>query len=288
MVLNKRGISETVRHVLDEDIGGGDITSQAIIPKRVKVQAKIFAREPGVLAGIAVSMAAFQLLDSKIKFMPLVLDGRTFKANEVIAYTEGDARAILSAERVALNFLSRLSGIATLTAKFVTAIRPYRTKIMDTRKTTPGLRILEKYAVGIGGGYNHRMGLYDQILIKDNHLKVVSYKWPIVHSAVARAKRKRIKTEIEVTNLREFKSAIKTKPDIIMLDNMSVREIKEAVKLRNSLRTTNRALKTQLEASGGVDLKNVKKIASAGVDMISIGALTHSARPIDFSLEIVK
>lgn len=226
-------------------------------------------------------MSAFKLLDSKIKVMPLVLDGRTFKAEEVIAYIEGDAQAILTAERVALNFLSHLSGIASLTAKFVKAVKPCRTKIMDTRKTTPGLRPLEKYAVRVGGGYNHRMSLYDQILIKDNHLKIVDSRWSIVHRIIENAKRKKIKTEIEVTNLKEFKSAIRIKPDIIMLDNMSLREIKAAVKFRNSL-------STKLEASGGVNLNNVKKIASTGADIISIGALTNSAKPIDFSLEIEK
>lgn len=233
-------------------------------------------------------MTAFKLLDSKVKFMLFVLDGRAFKANDVIAYIEGNVQAILSAERIALNFLSHLSGIASLTTKFVKAIKPYKTKIMDTRKTTPGLRALEKYAVRVGGGYNHRMGLYDQFLIKDNHLKAVNERWPMVYNAISKAKRMGLTTEIEVTTLKEFKEAIKPKPDIIMLDNMGVGQIKKVVKLRNSWCAKDRALKTKLEVSGGMNLNNVKKFASTGVEMISVGALTHSANPIDFSLEIEK
>ncbi len=234
-------------------------------------------------------MASFKLLDPKIKFMPFVLDGKRFKANSVIASLEGDARAILIAERVALNFLSHLSGIATLTIQFVKAIKPYKAKIMDTRKTTPGLRTLEKYAVRVGGGHNHRMGLYDQILIKDNHLKIVDGQWLIVDGVIKKAKKNGIKTEIEVKNLRELKEAIKIRPHIIMLDNMNLKEIKAAVKLRNSLLSTiHYRLWTKLEVSGRVNLKNVKEIASTGADMISIGALTHSAKTIDFSLEVIK
>lgn len=285
--LDRDNILRIVKCALDEDIGRGDITTRALIPKRKKVQARIIAKEEGLLAGITVSMAAFKLLDSKIKFMPLILDGKSFKADEAVAYLEGDAQAILSAERVALNFLSCLCGIAFLTAKFVKAVKPYKTKIMDTRKTTPGLRALQKYAVSAGGGFNHRMGLYDQILIKDNHLKVVDGRWAMVDSAIKEAKKKRMKAEIEVTNLKEFEEAIKLKPDIIMLDNMSLKEIKVAVKIRNLLPLAiSHRPSTKLEVSGGVNLKNVKKIASTGVDMISVGALTHSAKPIDFSLEV--
>lgn len=228
-------------------------------------------------------MAAFKLLDPKIKFMPLVLDGRAFGPDAAIACLEGNVQSILSAERTALNFLSHLSGIATLTSKFVTKIKPYKTKIMDTRKTTPGLRILEKYAVAAGGGCNHRLGLYDQILVKDNHLKAADYDWMAIHNAIRRYKKKGIETELEVANLNELKEAIKLDPCIIMLDNMGVKEIKAAVKFLRSLRS-----EIKLEASGGIGLNNVRKIAATGVDMISIGALTHSAPPVDFSLEITK
>lgn len=293
--LNKKEVFETVRRALAEDIGVGDITTAAVFPDPKTVHAEIIAKEPGVLAGIAVSMAAFKLLDPKIKFMPLVSDGKVFEPNTVIACIEGNVQSILSAERVALNFLSRLSGIATLTTQFVNKIRPYKTKIMDTRKTTPGLRLLEKYAVTAGGGYNHRLGLYDQILIKDNHLIAVrslrqntgGQVWPIVHNVIKNAAENGIKTEIEVSNLDEFKQALKCQPDIIMLDNMKLKEIKKAVKFRDSLSTINYRLLTKLEVSGGVSLNNVRKIAATGIDIISAGALTHSSKPIDFSLDVM-
>lgn len=251
------------------------------------VKGEIIAKEPGVLAGIFVSMAAFKLLDPKIKFMPLIRDGKTFRANAVISRVEGDVRSILSAERVALNFLSRLSGIATLTSQFVAKIRPYKAKILDTRKTTPGLRSLEKYAVAAGGGHNHRSGLYDQILIKDNHLKAACYDWARIHSALKAGEKRRVVTEVEVANIREFKEALKCRPDIIMLDNMSLKEIKKAVKLRDSLSAIGHRPSTKLEVSGGVSLNNIRTIAATRVDMISVGALTHSFKPIDFSMEII-
>ncbi len=223
------------------------------------------------------------MLDPKVKFMPLVSDGKAFAAGAVIACIEGNVQTLLRAERVALNFLSRLSGIATLTSQFTDRVKPYKTRIMDTRKTTPGLRALEKYAVTAGGGYNHRSGLYDQLLIKDNHLKSADYDWAAACRAIRRYKKKGVKTELEVADLSEFKEAVKLVPDIIMLDNMSIKEIKAAVKLLRSLRSDIR-----LEVSGGVSLNNVRKIAATGVDMVSIGAITHSAKPIDFSLEIIR
>ena len=182
-----------------------------------------------------------------------------------------------------MNFLGHLSGIATLTAQFVEAVKPHKVKIMDTRKTTPGLRILEKYAVGAGGGTNHRLGLHDQILIKDNHLAALGYNWEAVARATEASRGKKIKVEIEVQDLDQFKNVIGLNPDIIMLDNMSSKEIKSAVALRDESHYG-----LQLEVSGGVSLKNAKRIASTGIDMISIGALTHSAKAIDFSLEIVR
>ncbi|MDP3787003.1 MAG: carboxylating nicotinate-nucleotide diphosphorylase [Candidatus Omnitrophota bacterium] len=281
--LNRKEVFEAVRRALAEDIGRGDITTAAVFPKPETVRAEIIAKEPGVIAGISVSMAAFKLLNPKIKFMPLIQDGKTFGANAVISFVEGDVRSILSAERSALNFLSRLSGIATLTSQFVNKIRPYKTKIMDTRKTTPGLRLLEKYAVTAGGGYNHRLGLHDQVLIKDNHLKAVDYDWAVLCHTIRKYKKRCVKTEVEISNLKELKEAIKLTPDIIMLDNMGIKEIKAAVKLLRSLRSD-----IKLEVSGGVSLNNVRKIAATGVDMISVGAITHSAKPIDFSLEIIK
>ena len=214
--------------------------------------------------------------------MPLVMDGEWFRPEQQIAYIEGDAKAALGAERTALNFLSRLSGIATQTAEFVEAVKPYKTKIMDTRKTTPGLRLLEKYAVKTGGGTNHRIGLYDQVLIKDNHLAALGYDWNEVARAIESCRRKKVKVEVEAQDLRQFKEIIKLNPDIIMLDNMGLKEIKAAVAMRDDGHYD-----LQLEVSGGVGLKNVKKIASTGADMISIGALTHSVEAIDFSMEII-
>ncbi|MFH0772418.1 MAG: carboxylating nicotinate-nucleotide diphosphorylase [Candidatus Omnitrophota bacterium] len=285
--LAKKDIFEAVGRALKEDIGGSDITTRAVFRVPLKVQAVITAKDPGILAGMAATMAAFAFLDPAVKCMFLLSDGQAFKANTKIAFLEGDIHPILSAERTALNFLSHLSGIATLTSKFVKKVKSGKTKIMDTRKTTPGLRALEKYAVSVGGGHNHRMGLYDQVLVKDNHLRAVHSQWSIVHSVIENAGKNGVKTEIEVSNLEEFKQALKCRPDIIMLDNMNLTQIKSAVKLRNFLSTVNRQLSTKLEVSGGVDLNNVGKIAATGVDMISVGAITHSARPIDFSLEVV-
>ncbi len=234
-----------------------------------------------MLCGTTIAMAVFVMRNSRIKFMPLAMDGERIRPEQQIAYIEGDAKAILSAERTALNFLSRLSGISTLTAEFVEAIKPYKAKIMDTRKTTPGLRLLEKHAVKAGGGTNHRIGLHDQVLIKDNHLAAMGYDWNAVARAIKSSQRRKVKVEVEVQDLKQFNEVLKINPDIIMLDNMNLKDIKAAVALRNKGRHGLR-----LEVSGGVNLKNVNKIASTGVDMISIGALTHSVKAVDFSLEI--
>ncbi|OGX33673.1 MAG: nicotinate-nucleotide diphosphorylase (carboxylating) [Omnitrophica WOR_2 bacterium RIFCSPLOWO2_02_FULL_50_19] len=282
--LADKEILEIIRRALDEDIGAGDITTEALFPKPKIIQAVIIAGGEGVLSGISVAMAAFVMRDSKIKFMPLVADGEWVEPEKQIAYIEGDPNAILTAERTALNFLSHLSGIATLTAQFVEAVKPHKVKIMDTRKTAPGLRILEKYAVGVGGGANHRLGLHDQILIKDNHLAALGYDWEAVARAIEASRGKKIKVEVEVQDIDQFKHVIGLNPDIIMLDNMSLKEIKTAVALRRD----EGHYGLQLEASGGINLKNVKRTAATGVDMISIGALTHSAKAIDFSLEIVR
>lgn len=267
---------------MHEDIGAGDITSQALFKSPKTAQAAVIAKDGGVLAGMTVAMATFLMRDAKAKFMPLETDGRRVKAGQRIAYIEGELSAILGAERTALNFLSRLSGIATLTSAFVEAVKPYKTKIMDTRKTAPGLRLLDKYAVSIGGGTNHRIGLYDQVLIKDNHLAALNYDWDMVGSAIASARKRKIRAEVEVQDMGQFRKALGLGPDVIMLDNMGLKEIKEAVALRD-----NGHFELQLEASGGVNLKNAGKIAAAGVDMISIGALTHSVKAVDYSLEIV-
>ncbi len=222
----------------------------------------------------------FKTVDKDVKFEAAVKEGKEVKFGKIIAKISGKASSILTAERVGLNLLSMLSGIATKTREYVDAIEPYKAKLTDTRKTIPGLRDLQKYAVRIGGGYNHRMGLDEMILIKDNHIKVTSgyTKLPSVP--------KGFKIEIEVENLEEFNHALKFKPDFIMLDNMKIEDIKKAVKIRNNMVFNSHHPPTKLEVSGGVTLDNVRKIAATGIDIISIGALTHSVKSVDMSLEI--
>ncbi|MCP2604814.1 carboxylating nicotinate-nucleotide diphosphorylase, partial [Candidatus Aminicenantes bacterium AH-873-B07] len=242
-------------------------------------KANILAKEEGILAGIDVALIVFQCIDPSLHFTKKFKDGDKFKKGDILAVLEGKTISILKGERVALNFLQRLSGIATLTNKFVEKVKGTGVKILDTRKTTPGLRKLEKYAVRVGGGVNHRMSLSDMILIKDNHLAIIGN----ISKAVEKAKEKvgdRVKIEVEVKNLEELKEAMEAGADIIMLDNMSISEIKKAVKIVKG--------KIPLEVSGKIDLDNIKKIARTGVDFISIGKLTHSYKSIDISLEILK
>ena len=280
LTLNQEKLDYIVRHALIEDIGRGDITTQLTIPKDKEIKADIKVKENCIICGIQVAEKVFKTIDGKIKFEALVKDGRALKSGKTIARISGKATSILSSERVALNLLSLLSGIATRTREYVEHIEPYKTKITDTRKTLPGLRDLQKYAVRIGGGHNHRMGLDEMILIKDNHIKVTEgyEKLPSVP--------KGFKIEIEVQNLDEFKHALYFKPDVIMLDNMEIEDIKEAVKIKNNTEFKSHHLPTKLEASGGVDFDSVKKIAATGVDIISIGALTHSVKAIDIHLEV--
>jgi len=276
-------VRDMIASALKEDIGGKDITTASFIPKNKTINAILLAKEDCVVCGLAVSRETFELLDNKIRFRPLVNDGQRVKIGRTLAVLSGDARNILTAERVALNFLNHLSGVATMTRFFVDAVKPHRTKIIDTRKTTPGMRLLEKYAVRTGGGFNHRFSLDEMVLIKDNHLKVIGGINKI--SGFSR----KYKTEIEVKNLSELKKALSLRPDIIMLDNMGPKAMKKAVEIRNKL-SGGLPLPRQtpkLEASGGVTLKTVKKIAATGVDFISIGAITHSARSVDISLEVI-
>jgi len=279
--LDQEKLDYIIRHALIEDIGKGDITTQLTIPKDKLIKAEVLVKEDCVICGIGVAEKVFKAIDSKIGFKSQVKDGQEIKGNKAIIKLSGQASSILSSERVALNLLSMLSGIATKTKEYVDHIEPYKTKITDTRKTLPGLRELQKYAVRVGGGHNHRMGLDEMILIKDNHIKVTEgyEKLPSVP--------KGFKIEIEVQNLNEFKHALYFKPDIIMLDNMNLVDIKEAVKIRDNTEFKSHHPKTMLEASGGVDIDNVKMIAEAGVDIISIGALTHSVKAIDMSLEVL-
>ncbi|MDP3732137.1 MAG: carboxylating nicotinate-nucleotide diphosphorylase [Candidatus Omnitrophota bacterium] len=281
-------IKDIIKTALREDIGQKDITTAAIIPKAKYAKAILLAKEDCVICGVGIADEVFKAQDKNIKFKPRVSDGQKIKKGKIIAHIFGRAQSILTAERVALNFLSLLSGVATKTRAYVDKIKPYKANVLDTRKTIPGLRVLEKYAVRIGGGYNHRMRLDEMILIKDNHLKVWSPESGVRSSIndLRQKTSKNIKIEIEVKNLKEFNEALKLRPDIIMLDNMGIEDMKKAVRIRNS-RLTTYNLQLKLEASGGINLKNVRKIAACGVEMISIGELTHSVKAIDISLEIL-
>ena len=275
MVSNK--IKKIIEAALAEDIGTGDITTQATVSRKKKGRAQAVAKDDFVIAGVDVFAETFQLLDKSIKIKKLINDGCRAKKGDVIVEVSGSLSNILQAERVALNLFQRMCGIATLTAKYVKAVRGRKAKILDTRKTMPGLRVLDKMAVRIGGGCNHRTGLYDGVLIKDNHIEASG---GIV--AAVKAQRKRLphtlKIEVETKNIQEVKEALKCGVDIIMLDNMSVPAMKKAVDF-----VAGRAL---LEASGNVSLQRVSEIAATGVDLISIGELTHSVRAADISLKI--
>lgn len=276
--------SENVRHAvqsaLAEDIGPGDATTQATIPAEATARAVMIAREPLVVCGLAVAEAAFRELSPEVKLQRMVDDGKRVEKGAVLLRAQGPARALLTAERVALNFVQRLSGIATLTAQFVEAISGTRAKILDTRKTTPGLRRFEKYAVACGGGGNHRSGLYDQILIKDNHLVSLRNELPNAITAAilnARDQFPHLKIEVEADTLEQVQQAVEAGADIILLDNMTPAQLRQAVALI--------AGKALTEASGGVTLQTVGAIANTGVDYISVGALSHSARSVDIALD---
>ena len=263
---------------LEEDIGQGDVTTNLLIPEDRKSKAHCIAKDNFVLAGLPFVREVFMILDHSILFKTLYNDGSKVKKGNIIAEISGKTCVILKGERVSLNILQRLSGIATLTNRYVEKTRGLKAKIVDTRKTTPCHRFMEKYAVKVGGGYNHRFGLFDGILIKDNHIKTLGS----IKKAVREAKKGHhlFKIEVEVKNLKELKEAIESGADIIMLDNMSVRDMKEAVKIAKG--------RVMLEASGNISLENVREVAETGVDLISVGALTHSAPAVDISLKIVK
>ncbi|MBU0503592.1 MAG: carboxylating nicotinate-nucleotide diphosphorylase [Candidatus Omnitrophota bacterium] len=278
--LDPRRIDCIVKQALVEDIGKGDITTQLTIPKDKHIKGTILSNEDCVICGLDVMETVFKTVDKNVIFSALIKEGHKIKKGKVIGKVEGRAQSILSAERVGLNLLSLLSSVATKTREYVEKIEPLKVKISDTRKTIPGLRELQKYAVRVGGGHNHRMGLDEMVLIKDNHIKVIEgySKLPSVP--------KGFKIEIEVTNLDEFNHALKFKPDFIMLDNMNIPDMKKAVEILNATLFNSHHPRTKLEASGGVDLDNIKEIASTGVDIISIGDLTHSVQSVDISLEV--
>jgi nicotinate-nucleotide pyrophosphorylase (carboxylating) len=278
--LRPEDIHRAVRAALAEDIGGGDVTTLATIPATAVAVAAMRAREPLTVAGLAFAEAAFRLRSRAVRIKLLARDGQRVAAGARLLAISGPARAILSAERVALNFVQRLCGVATLTAQFVDAIKGTRARILDTRKTTPGWRRFEKYAVVCGGGRNHRLGLHDLVLIKDNHLAALRDAKPnAIAAGVRRAREKypQLQVEVEADTPAQVEEAAAAGADIILLDNMSPARLRQAVK-----RVAGRA---QTEASGGVNLKTVRAIAQTGVDFISVGALTHSARAVDIGLD---
>ncbi len=268
-----------IEQALDEDIGPGDLTTEAMIDPELQGQATIVAKQDFLVAGLKVAKQVFQTVNPAIEFKGIITDGERAAPGEVLAEIVGPVVDLLKGERVALNFLQHLSGIATLTSKFVQAVAGLPVKIVDTRKTVPGLRLLQKYAVRVGGGHNHRFALYDGILIKDNHLAAA----PSLTAAVRRAKAcasHLMRVEVEVTTIAELKEALTAGAEAILLDNMDIPTLKEAVGLAKG--------KAILEASGGVKLQTVREIAETGVDLISIGALTHSAPACDISMRLLK
>ena len=298
--LEPEKINALIQLAIQEDIGIGDITTENLIPDSLIAEGSFIAKESGVIAGLPVVEYFFSKLEKGVSLKQNVKDGTFVKKGETIASINGRAKTLLSGERIALNFLQRLSGIATLTAQFVERIKPLKTHIMDTRKTIPGWRYLEKYAVAMGGGVNHRMGLYDQVLIKDNHLDILkvetgfkpvstSPQASIIEKAVS-ALRQKIKkgilVEVETRTLDEVKDALKAEVDIILFDNMNIAQLEEAVKMVKNWKPSKGKYKPLTEASGNITLENVHLVAQAGVDRISAGAITHSAKALDISLEI--
>ena len=270
-------LESVVRCALDEDLGSGDVTTLLTVPQSNDSSAVIIAHEPGVAAGLPVAQAVFEALDSGIVFDAAVADGEEVGADTIMAKITGTTRTILSGERVALNFLQRMSGIATLTRAFVAETADTRARIVDTRKTTPGLRRLEKYSVAVGGGSNHRFGLGDGILIKDNHIASAGG----ITSALAAARKSaphNLRIEIEVSSLNQLEQALDGGADAVLLDNMEPELMQQAVEM-----VAGRAV---LEASGGITLQNAAAVAKSGVDLISVGALTHSVKALDISLDI--
>jgi len=276
-MLENINLRELIDLALKEDIGPGDVTTNSIIPPGRSAAGLIVAKEEGVVAGLPVAEAVFRRLDPAVNLSFQVREGEQVTNAQILARVEGNARALLTGERVALNFLQRLSGIATYVHRLVRLLEGSKAKIVDTRKTTPGLRLLEKYAVRVGGGNNHRFGLYDAVLIKDNHLKITGSIKRAIQQARSRIPLT-MKIEVEVENLAGVAEALAAGADIIMLDNMDLPAMREAVNF-----VAGRAL---LEASGGITEKNILAVAQTGVDFISVGALTHSARALDLSLEI--
>lgn len=271
-------VQRIIENALEEDIQDGDITTDSLFTEDISCEAIIKAKESGILSGIEIAKLVFEKFDSSIEWKEIKSEGDNLSVGDIVVKIKGNQRHVLTAERVALNILQRMSGISTLTSKYVEAVAGLKTKIVDTRKTVPGIRVLEKYAVTIGGGYNHRFGLFDGVMVKDNHIKLAGS----IASAVEKIRSKlgdKYKIEVETTNLKEVKQALSSGADIIMLDNMNTDQMRSAVELISG--------KAIIEASGGITLKTVRKVAETGVDFISVGALTHSAKALDLSLDML-
>ena len=268
-------ILECVKRALAEDIGSGDVTTDTIVPAHATLTGKIIAKEAGIIAGLDVARTAFLMLDDRVSFETRVIEGAEVIPGTVLAIVSGPARALLTGERTALNFLGRMSGIATLTRRFVDAVQNMSAVILDTRKTAPGLRIVDKLAVSRGGGTNHRMGLFDMVLIKDNHIDFAGSITAAVDRV--RAAGRDLEIEVEARTLKHVEEALELGVERILLDNMDIETIRDAVRINGG--------RAKLEASGNVTLDNVRQIADTGVDSISVGALTHSAKVFDVSLK---
>jgi nicotinate-nucleotide pyrophosphorylase (carboxylating) len=278
--IDKNYLKSIIKKELFLDIGKGDITTKLTVPSKTKVVAEIIAKEEQIVAGLEIIKIGFKILDKSLKIKLLVKEGERVKKGEKIAQVKGLASSILKGERTILNFLQRTCGIATLTSKYVEEIKDTSCQILDTRKTTPLLRSLEKYAVLVGGGRNHRFGLYDQILIKDNHLKTIKKLREVLKNI---KKKTSLKLEVEVSNIEGLKEVLKEKVDIIMLDNMNIPKLKKAISI---IKKENK--KVKIEVSGNITLRKVRKIAQLGVDFISVGALTHSPKATNLSLKITE
>lgn len=280
--MNRKAFQQVIRAALKEDIQSGDVTTNHLVSSKRRAKAVIFSKESAVLCGSEIACETFKMLNKNVKCRKLYKDGQVIEPFKPVLMLEGSNRALLTGERTALNFLSYLSAIATKTYVFVQGVKPYQCKILDTRKTTPTLRFLERYAVRMGGGHNHRNDLSAMALIKDNHWLAVNDQ-PLGEAIERMRKKSSVPVELEVDNLKQLEQALSWDVDIILLDNMSPKTVAEAVALRKKMNK-----KILLEASGGINLNNVHQYAQAGVDMISIGELTHSRISIDFSLEITE
>jgi nicotinate-nucleotide pyrophosphorylase (carboxylating) len=271
-------LDQLITDALAEDVGAGDLTSDAILPPEMTCRGKIVCKQDGVIAGLPVAERVFKLVDERLTFDRKTQDGQKVQEDQIVARLFGPARAMLRAERVALNFLQHLSGIATITAKYVKAVEGTKTQILDTRKTTPGLRALEKYATRTGGASNHRMGLYDEVLIKDTHLSLAAGVGPALRAV--RKAHPEAPINVEVSNIQELEQALNDKAPRILLDNFAPGQVREAMQIIRG--------RAKVEISGGVLLTNARAYALAGADYISVGALTHSATALDFSMKVTR